>query len=73
MSWLLPEELREPFELAVAANNWIESSGDGSWQLADDGGIESVQLRVESPAVKRSLYVCCSTVIIGVCDSVRLL
>jgi hypothetical protein len=28
-----------------------------SWQLADDGGIESVQLAVESPAVKRSLCV----------------
>jgi hypothetical protein len=31
--------------------------------LADDGGIEKVQLRVESPAVKISLYACCSTVI----------
>jgi hypothetical protein len=27
------------------------------WQLADGGGIERVQLRVESPAVKRSLLV----------------
>jgi hypothetical protein len=34
--------------------------------LADDGGIEKVQLRVESPAVKISLYVCCNTVISGV-------
>jgi hypothetical protein len=40
---------------------------------SDDGGVERVQLRVESPAVKRGLYVCCSTVIFGVCDSVGLL
>jgi hypothetical protein len=36
--------------------------------LADDGGIEKVQLRAESPAVKRNLYVCCSTMIFGVCS-----
>jgi hypothetical protein len=41
--------------------------------VAADGGIERVQLRFESPAVKRSLYVCSSTAISGVCDSVRLL
>jgi hypothetical protein len=40
-------------ELAVAAGNWIESSGVGSWQLADDGGVERVQLRVESQPVKK--------------------
>jgi hypothetical protein len=57
--------------MAVAAQNWIESLW--SWHLADDGGMERVQLRVESPAVKRSLYVYCSTVIFGMCDSVRLL
>jgi hypothetical protein len=57
--------------MAVAEENWIESSGVGS--LADDGGVEQVQLRVESPAVKRRFYMCCSTVIFGVCDSVRLL
>jgi hypothetical protein len=34
---------------------------------------QRVQLRVEIPAVKRRLYVCCSTMIFGVCDSVRLL
>jgi hypothetical protein len=60
-------------QLAVAAENWIESSRVGSWQLADDGGVERVQLRVECPAVKRSLYVCYSTVIYGACVSVRLL
>jgi hypothetical protein len=38
-----------------------------------DAGIERVQLGVESPAVKRSFYVCFSTVIFGVCESVRLL
>jgi hypothetical protein len=43
-----------------------------SWQLADDGGIGRFQLRVESPAVKRNHYVCCSRVIFWVCDSVRL-
>jgi hypothetical protein len=59
--------------MAAAAENWIESSGVGSWQLADDGGVERVQWRVESPAAKRRLYMCCSTVIFGVCDSVRLL
>jgi hypothetical protein len=42
-------------------------------QLADDGRVEKVRFRVESPTVKRRLYVCCSTAIIGVCDSVRLL
>jgi hypothetical protein len=36
--------------------------------LEDNGGIERVQLRVESPAVKVSLYVYCSTVIFGVCS-----
>jgi hypothetical protein len=36
--------------------------------LADDGEIEIVQFRVERPAVKRSLFVCCSTVILGVCN-----
>jgi hypothetical protein len=59
--------------MAVATRNWIESSRVGSWQLADDGGVEGVQLRSGSPTVKRSLYVCCSTVICGVCDSARLL
>jgi hypothetical protein len=39
-----------------------------SWQLADDRGIERVQLRVEIPALKRSLCVCCNTVIFGVCS-----
>jgi hypothetical protein len=43
--------------MAVAAENWIENSRVGSWQLAGDGGDERVQLRVESPAVKVSLYV----------------
>jgi uncharacterized membrane protein len=38
-------------------------------QLADDEGVETVQLRAESPAVKRNLYVCCSTVVLVVCDS----
>jgi hypothetical protein len=28
------------------------------WQLADDGRVERVQLTVESPAVKRRLYMC---------------
>jgi hypothetical protein len=60
--------LRESLELAAAAENWIESSGVGNSQLTDDGGVERVQLRVESPAVKRKLYVCCDTVIFGVCD-----
>jgi hypothetical protein len=50
--------------LAVAADNWIESSGVGSWQMMEE---QRVQLRVESPAVKRSLYVCCNTVKFGVC------
>jgi hypothetical protein len=36
----------------VAANNLIESSGVGSWQLAEDGGIER---KAGSPAVKRRL------------------
>jgi hypothetical protein len=35
--------------------------------LADDGGIERVQLRAESLAVKGNIYVFCSTVIFGVC------
>jgi hypothetical protein len=47
----------ESLELAVAAENCIEISGIGSWQLADGEGIERYQLRVENPAVKRSLYV----------------
>jgi hypothetical protein len=34
----------------VAAENWIE--------VANDGGIERVQLRVESAAVKIGLHVC---------------
>jgi hypothetical protein len=34
--------------------------------LAGDGGIERVQLRFESPAVKRRLYVCYNTAIFGV-------
>jgi uncharacterized membrane protein len=41
----------------------------GSWQLADDEGVETVQLRAESPAVKRNLYVYCNTVVLVVCDS----
>jgi hypothetical protein len=54
---------------------WLLQQGTGLRvpQMADDGGVERVQLRVESPAVKRRLYMCCSTVIFGVCDSVRLL
>jgi hypothetical protein len=36
--------------------------------LADDGGVERVQLRAESPAVKGGLYVGCGTVIFGVCS-----
>jgi hypothetical protein len=36
-------------------------------------GVERVHLRLGSPAVKRRLYMCCSTVIFGVCDSVGLL
>jgi hypothetical protein len=51
--------------LAVAAENWSESSGVDIWQLADDGGIGRVQFRVESPAVKRRFYVCYSTTILG--------
>jgi hypothetical protein len=47
---------------------WIESSGVGSWQMMEDRASS-----VESPAVKRTLYMCCSTVIFVVCDSVRLL
>jgi hypothetical protein len=39
-----------------------------SWQLADDGGIERIQLRAENLAVTRNLYVCCSTVIFGACS-----
>jgi hypothetical protein len=38
-----------------------------------DDGVERVQLRVESPTVKESLYVCCNTVAFGVCDSVPVL
>jgi hypothetical protein len=37
-------------------------------KLADDGGVAKVQLRGETPAVKRGLYVCCSTMIFGVCS-----
>jgi hypothetical protein len=33
-----------------------------SWQLADDGEIERVQLRVGSPSVRKNLYVRCGTV-----------
>jgi hypothetical protein len=51
--------------MAVAAENWIEISGVGSWQLADDCEIEIVQLRVESLSVKTSLYVCYSATIFG--------
>jgi hypothetical protein len=43
-----------------------------SWQLADDGGVKRIQLRVESPGGKVSLYVCCSdreTVIVPVLKS----
>jgi hypothetical protein len=47
--------------MAVAAENWTESSGVDSWQMT--GGVERVLLRVESPAVK-----CCSTVILGMCS-----
>jgi hypothetical protein len=57
-------------ELAVAAENWIESSGVGSWQMIEEPREFSA---AESLAVKRRLYVCCSTVIFGVCDSGRLL
>jgi hypothetical protein len=32
-SWQLSEELREYIEMAVAAENWIDSSGVGSWQM----------------------------------------
>jgi hypothetical protein len=32
-------------------------------QLADDGAVERVQMRVESPEVK-----CCSTVVFGMCS-----
>jgi hypothetical protein len=39
----------------------------------DDGRVERIQLRVENPAVKRRLYVCCSGVIFGLCDVVTLL
>jgi hypothetical protein len=35
--------------------------------------LSEVQLRVQSPAVKRRLYECYSTVIFGVCYSMRLL
>jgi hypothetical protein len=42
-------------------------------EVADDGGVERVELRVESPAVKRSVYVCYRSGIFGVCDSLRLL
>jgi hypothetical protein len=41
--------------------NWIDAS-----EL-----LSAVQLRVESPAEKRRIYVCRSTVIFGVCDSLR--
>jgi hypothetical protein len=39
-------------------------------QLADDEGVQGVQLRVQSPAVKRKLYMCCSTAIFGVRNTV---
>jgi hypothetical protein len=76
VSWVPGEQLVESWAL----RRWVRRDGSCSreldWEfqsrwLADDGGVEIVQLRVESPAVKRSLYVCCSTVIFGVCDSVR--
>jgi hypothetical protein len=56
------EELRESLESAA------EDDCEELAVAADDGGVERVQLRVESAAVKRSLYV-----ISGVCDSVILL
>jgi hypothetical protein len=34
---------------------------------------QRAQLRVESPDVKRRIYICSSTVIFGVCDLERLL
>jgi hypothetical protein len=37
-------------------------------RVSELAGIERVQLRVESSAVKRSLYVCCSAVIFEVCS-----
>jgi hypothetical protein len=45
----LPEELRESRELAEFR----------SWQLADKGEMERIQLRVESPALRTIPYVCC--------------
>jgi hypothetical protein len=44
-------EFRKSLELAVAAGNWIESSGLGSWQMIEE--LSAVQLRVGRPAVKR--------------------
>jgi hypothetical protein len=41
--------------------------------LADDGGIERVQLRAESPAVEKDFMSATVTVIFGVFDSVRLI
>jgi hypothetical protein len=77
--WAWEFELRESLEsavddweemgtryLAVAVENWTESSGLGSWHMLEVS-------RVESPAEKRSLYVCCGTVIFDVCVSRRLL
>jgi hypothetical protein len=46
--------------LVVAAEKWNSSSGVGSRQMMEES-------KVESPAAKRRLYVCCSTVIFGVC------
>jgi hypothetical protein len=41
-----------------------------TWQLAGDGGVEGAQLRVKS---LRKFHICYTTVIFGVCNSVRLL
>jgi hypothetical protein len=41
--------------------------------LTDNGALKVVQLRVESPAVKRSLYVYYNTMIFGMCVLVILL
>jgi hypothetical protein len=49
-------------QLAVAAENWVDSPGIGNWQMTQES---RVQLRAGSPAVKRILHVCCSTVIFG--------
>jgi hypothetical protein len=41
--------------MTVAAENWTKSSGVGSWQLAEDGGVERVRLIFESPAAKENI------------------